>query len=179
MTQAHQPLCEILEPAELLSRWGFPIEVEIWVEAEYEASEHASRYNYRTQIRGLDREKIQPIPVPYRVGLMIILNAQEIEWHLVPDAVASVDVIALTTRRQIENTGVITLLWKHLGWLPLPESSLISGDPLFPLALIFDLVEEGFVPKVNGLSGREIDDALGYWVSRKYWMRTIFPPQKW
>ena len=176
VADAHQPLCEILTPVELLSRWGFPIDVEIWVEDRSDAYLHTDLYNYLTRSHELDRPELEPLEVPYRVGMLRILSTEEIEWHMSSDATASVEVINVSIRGPLKRNDRLIIIWKHLGWFLLNKESTKRGDPLFPMALIFDLIEEGFVPKVGGLSGREIDDTLGYWISRKYWRRTVAPP---
>ena len=114
--EAAQPLCEIYEPAELLAHWGYPIEVELWVEDPYEAYRHADFYNYLTGGRGVDREELQPLPVPYRVGALTIVSADDIEWHVEPAVVASAYFLSRTTRIGIEYDDRIGINWKHIGW---------------------------------------------------------------
>jgi hypothetical protein len=132
--------------------------IDIWVESFLTSYGDARFYDSRTKRHGLLREPGKTYPAPYRVGSFRIDHTHAIE--------ASFDLARPEARERLgslwesNNGGWAHIIWPHGHQFPLPRFSIGRQDPLFPLAVIISLVENGYLPYVSGVSGEDIFSTL-------------------
>lgn len=138
--------------------WSYPITIDIWVEHYLASYNDARFYDSSTKYRGLLREPGETYPVPYRVGSFTIDSTHGIEPSFDPARLEAREHLGFLW--ELNNDGWASVIWAHIQQRPLPRLNISRQDSLFPLAVIISLVESGYTPYVDGVSGDDIFSAL-------------------